>query len=284
VSSPGLSARIIVNERMPGRVSLIDLQGRKDSIFIGGNGFLKLFREQNGACLVNWVTTVGSSQNSVLSVTTWRDTVIFGSEDGFIRCYDKQWAAVVEEWPAHESPVVHLNVLEIATTSLILSIAQGGDVCVWSIPFLEEKCRSNITDCRIKYSHLRNGNGELFVTLIATSGDSFVWNISTNVMQSGDCVDLRSGSADELTMDVKERSVSIRTRGRASDFVELGVNGAVLSCAECCGCRVALAAGDRLLIWMIEVIREPNDREIAARAMNEMESVGHRAGSEADPT
>jgi hypothetical protein len=244
-----LAAQLVYRERMPGEISHLNIQSFRNTICVAGNSFMRIFDRKEGGCVVDWVATVPGSANRVHSITGIDDQLVaFGSEDGFIRFYDLRCSAIVEEFPAHRAPVVHVHSLQIGRAALLSSSADG-EICLWESKTFELVKRSRL-DGEIVRGCQKQDDRSLYI--VTESDKVFSWEYETADLRLAP--ELQSHPKYETAdfgIEIHERAVIARARARPGDALELAMNGEVLVQACCADKWVAMAAGDIVVLWEV---------------------------------
>jgi hypothetical protein len=244
-----LAAQLVYKERMPGEISHVNIQAFRNMICVAGNSFLRIFDRKEGGCVVDWVATVPGSSNRVHSIAGIDDQIVaFGSEDGFIRFYDLRCSAIVEEFPAHRAPVVHLLPLQIGR-AVLLSSSAVGEICLW-----EAKTFELVRRCALDGEIVRGCQklDDRLLYIVTESDKVYSWEYETADLHIAP--DLQSHPKYEtadFAIEIHERAVIARGKGRPGDAVELAMNGEVITQACCAERCVAMASGDVVVLWEV---------------------------------
>jgi WD40 repeat protein len=244
-----IAAQLVHKERMPGEISHLNIQAFCNMICVAGNSFLRIFDRKEGGCVVDWVATVPGSRNRVHSIAGIDDQIVaFGSEDGFIRFYDLRCSAIVEEFPAHRAPVIHLTPFHIGR-AVLLSSSADGEICLWDSKTFELVRRGGLEGEIVRGCQKQDDRSLYIVT---ESDKVFSWEYETADLQLAP--ELQSHSKYEtadFSIEIRERAVVAWGRARLSYTLELTMNGEVIVQA-CCGDRcVAMASGDVVVLWEV---------------------------------
>lgn len=148
--------RIVTRTEMVDEISSISInlaQVNLQGICIMGDSCVRIYDPMTGRCFVDWNTRSGITPNNVLCSTYFSEhpnLIVFGSEDGCIRIFDLNMAAIVEEWHAHSTSVRFLGTQIIDDCSYLISGSKT-ELAVWCSPSLDlvyrEEISSPVVEC-----------------------------------------------------------------------------------------------------------------------------------------
>jgi hypothetical protein len=240
---------LVHNEAMPGRITLLDVGRVHERLIIGGNSFLRMFNRASGKCLADWVTTVPSSSNCVLSAAyvdhRW---LVFGSEDGFVRFFDTRLSAIVEEFPAHGAPVTFVDAVSIAGACLV-SASDDGCVRLWRERTLEPAAQIAIPPDRIRSCGIRTVKGHASLVLATEGMRAYAWSPATQAVLNVEPDALGPHPYYGFAVIRQERSVTVQSVN--NEVVSLTLGGRPVDCVDAHEDLVAIAADDRFAMWRV---------------------------------
>jgi WD40 repeat protein len=248
------------SELMPGQITLLTLTLFREAVVIGGNGFLRTFSYPTGQCIIDWVTTVRSSSNCVYSLASLDDRwLVFGSEDGFIRFFDVQLFAIVEEFPAHDAPITYLEANLYPNAALVS--AADGQLRLWREGSLELMAEISIAPEKVRACERVSDREQTVLAVITQSHKTFCWNPQTETIEPRDRRVSDENIGKGFILERKELSIIVHSQIRSTDAIELSFENAPIKCCCVTDNLIALSVGDRFMMWRVKIPNEKGEIE-----------------------